>query len=59
MTAVLADLLRTGLATEDTGILALTELGRLAGAGMSRLGRFCVSPTSCRSSRRTSSIVRC
>lgn len=34
VTAVLADLLRTGLATEDTGILALTELGRLAGAGM-------------------------
>ena len=32
--AVVADLLRAGLATEDTGAVALTELGRLAGAGM-------------------------
>lgn len=31
---VVADLLRTGLAVEEAGAVALTELGRLAGAGM-------------------------
>jgi helicase len=31
---VVADLLRTGLAAEGAGAIALTELGRLAGAGM-------------------------
>jgi helicase len=32
--AVVGDLLRTGLATEETGAVTLTELGRLPGSGM-------------------------